>query len=230
MSFNAENISDHIRKCCNGGKHLASVEGKCGGHYKEENVLANIAPLWRGLCYSTYDVCCSKELERQDCDAGRLAAINSRSCEEKSATILREGPSYTDCCRSCQIGLAVKASGNDCNDTLFNDFVSNISYQLCCLGDGGMVETDAHQKDNEEPRIGNTDSGNGAGDNPSAHSDEDPSTDRNQSSTSLTRDNDAFDGLSRIVGNIALQNVSISDDGTIVLQANDGEFITFHFL
>lgn len=195
---------------------MANLEGKCnGGQYKEENILANIAPLWRGLCYSTYGVCCSKELEKQDCEAGRMAAINSRSCEEKSSTILHAaGTSYTDCCRSCQVGLAVKASGNDCNDTtLFNDFINNISYQLCCLNndDNDDGETNVDHNENKTSTVHNS---------AIYLIDKD-----HQPSMSFVRKNDAFKDLNSIVDNIALQNVSISDDGAIVLQANDGELI-----
>lgn len=224
---------------------MASVEGKCNGDYKEENILTNITPLWRGLCYSTYDVCCSKELERQNCNAGRLAAINSLSCEEKateqrSGTMVTmrminyysNGASYTDCCRSCQIGLAVKASGNDCNDTMFNDFINNVSYQICCLGEDDQQQH-KHQKQQHELHANkrnyvNHETNDDNDGNDDDNDDEDDAEDGNdrmgKSNHYQTSPNNSNNNhFERIIAQNVLENVSISDDGTIILPANDGK-------
>lgn len=61
------------------------------------------------------------------CVAGRLAALTGLRCDEQYNTT-----SYSDCCRACQVGLAVKASGNLCNDSFFSYFSSIESFRICC--------------------------------------------------------------------------------------------------
>lgn len=96
-----------------------------------------ISPLWRGLCHSTYSVCCSHELQKMYCVAGRLAAFTGSRCNEQYNTT-----SYSDCCRACQVGLAVKASGNLCNDTFFSYFTDIESFRICCGETADSVRKD----------------------------------------------------------------------------------------
>lgn len=64
----ADDISTHISKCCQRGKALAKKENSCENY---EFDILNISPLWRGLCHSTYAICCSHEMEKN----GRMAAL-----------------------------------------------------------------------------------------------------------------------------------------------------------
>ncbi|XP_030566689.1 fibulin-1 [Drosophila novamexicana] len=145
-----EQISDYIRKCCIIGLRNARTTNECE---KMESAVANISRLWIGLCSSTIGVCCSRELDRQHCELGRLAALEGTSCDNGSST------TYKNCCRACQVGLAVKASQQKCRDPLFS-FLSNIdSYRICCSEDGfanqsdekeNTLDIDAHHAEPEE--------------------------------------------------------------------------------
>lgn len=119
-----DDISNHIKDCCNGGKNFAKYQNNCENH---EYDILNISPIWRGLCHSTYVVCCSYEVINQYCLAGRLAAQAESPCNDKYNTT-----SYSDCCRACQIGLAVRTSGSNCNDNLFSYFYDIESFRICC--------------------------------------------------------------------------------------------------
>lgn len=93
-----------------------------------------IPQLWLGLCHSTFEVCCSRELDHQNCELGRLAALEGTRCDGDANVTSHSA--YATCCRSCQIGLAVKASKVNCKDPLFS-FISAIeSYRDCCYEDG----------------------------------------------------------------------------------------------
>ncbi|XP_043063561.1 fibulin-1 isoform X2 [Drosophila ficusphila] len=120
------NISDYIRKCCITGLRHARTTASC----TNVDVSPTIIPkLWLGLCHSTLEVCCSQELDRQNCELGRLAALEGTRCSSKENGT---SSSYATCCRSCQIGLAVKASKVNCKDPLFSFFSSIESYRACC--------------------------------------------------------------------------------------------------
>lgn len=125
-TYSNDEIATHIRKCCVSGIQYAANQNNCQ-HYDYE--VSAIPPLWRGLCHSTYGVCCSRKLEEQYCYAGRLAALQGTRCDDQYNTT-----AYADCCRACQVGLAVKASSNDCNNALFSYFAKIESYHICCDG------------------------------------------------------------------------------------------------
>ncbi|XP_044316578.1 fibulin-1 isoform X3 [Drosophila rhopaloa] len=122
----SDNISDYIRKCCISGLRHARTTASC----TNIDIAPTIIPqLWLGLCHSTLDVCCSREVDHQNCELGRLAALEGTRCDRGENLTSN---SYATCCRSCQIGLAVKASKVNCKDPLFS-FISSIeSYQACC--------------------------------------------------------------------------------------------------
>ncbi|XP_017467398.1 PREDICTED: fibulin-2 isoform X2 [Rhagoletis zephyria] len=121
-----DEIASHIRKCCISGIQYASKQYNCE---KYDYEVATIPPLWRGLCHSTYGVCCSRKLEEQYCVAGRLAALKGSRCDEQYNTT-----AFPECCRACQVGLAVKASNNDCDNALFSYFHKMETYNICCDG------------------------------------------------------------------------------------------------
>ncbi|XP_043863094.1 fibulin-5 isoform X6 [Drosophila mojavensis] len=125
-----EQIADYIRKCCISGLRNARTTSVCD---KMDSTIVNISNLWLGLCSSTFGVCCSKELDRQNCELGRLAALEGASCN-KGFNLT--STSYTNCCRACQVGLAVKASQQKCTDPLFSFLLNIDSYRLCCSDDG----------------------------------------------------------------------------------------------
>ncbi|XP_054745586.1 fibulin-1 isoform X4 [Anastrepha obliqua] len=125
ISSNDEIVS-HIRKCCISGIQYAVKQTNCE---KYDYQVTTIPPLWRGLCHSTYGVCCSRKLEEQYCVAGRLAALRGSPCDEQYNTT-----AFTDCCRGCQVGLAVKASNNDCKNAFFSYFHKMETYHICCDG------------------------------------------------------------------------------------------------
>ncbi|XP_049316269.1 fibulin-1 isoform X5 [Bactrocera dorsalis] len=128
-TFSSDDIASHIRKCCISGIQYAANEKNCEQYDYEVNA---IPPLWRGLCYSTYSVCCSRKLEEQYCVAGRLAALRGTRCDDEYHT-----NAFANCCRACQVGLAVKASSNECNNALFSYFAKIDTYHICC--DGGKT-------------------------------------------------------------------------------------------
>ncbi|KAM7341271.1 uncharacterized protein ACRADG_012210 [Cochliomyia hominivorax] len=134
-----DEISKHISTCCEAGKALAKKQNSCENY---EYDILSISPLWRGLCHSTYAVCCSHEMEKMFCIAGRLAALIGSRCNEQYNTT-----SYSECCRACQVGLAVKASGNSCNDTLFNYFADIESFRICC-GETSESKDNEHKTSN----------------------------------------------------------------------------------
>ncbi|XP_017126067.1 fibulin-1 [Drosophila elegans] len=122
----SDDISDYIRKCCIHGLRHARTTASC----TNINMASTIIPqLWIGLCHSTLDVCCSRELDHQNCVLGRLAALEGTRCDRGENLTSN---SYATCCRSCQIGLAVKASNVNCKDPLFSFLSSIESYQACC--------------------------------------------------------------------------------------------------
>uniref|UniRef100_A0A1B0A2T6 EGF-like domain-containing protein n=1 Tax=Glossina pallidipes TaxID=7398 RepID=A0A1B0A2T6_GLOPL len=131
------NISNHIIKCCDGGKTYAASRNDCTNYEAEVD---SIPPIWRGLCHSTFTVCCSREIQAQMCVAGRLAALRGSRCDEAKGT----NTAYADCCRACQIGLAVKVSGNSCNDELFVPFAKVESFVECC----GNITNSEHSNTN----------------------------------------------------------------------------------
>ncbi|XP_037732235.1 fibulin-1 isoform X1 [Drosophila subpulchrella] len=139
-----DNISDYIRKCCISGLRHARTTASC----TNIDIAPIIIPqLWLGLCHSTLEVCCSRELDHQSCELGRLAALDGTRCD-------REGnltsSYYTTCCRSCQIGLAVKASKVNCKDPLFSFLSSIESYRACCNEDADSNDSsDIDKKRNE---------------------------------------------------------------------------------
>uniref|UniRef100_A0A0K8UD93 Fibulin-2 n=1 Tax=Bactrocera latifrons TaxID=174628 RepID=A0A0K8UD93_BACLA len=126
-TFSSDDVASHIRKCCISGIQYAANEKNCEQYDYEMNA---IPPLWRGLCHSTYSVCCSRKLEEQYCVAGRLAALRGTRCDDEYHT-----NAFANCCRACQVGLAVKASGNECNNALFSYFAKLDTYHICCDGD-----------------------------------------------------------------------------------------------
>ncbi|XP_012155021.2 fibulin-2 isoform X1 [Ceratitis capitata] len=132
LGFNAklvqigDEVARHIRKCCASGIKYAANQNNCD---KNDYEVYEIPPLWLGLCHSTYSVCCSQKLEEQYCVAGRLAALRGSRCDEQYNIT-----EYGDCCRACQVGLAVKASSNDCDNTLFTYFNKIETYHICCDG------------------------------------------------------------------------------------------------
>ncbi|XP_017853685.1 fibulin-1 isoform X2 [Drosophila busckii] len=133
-----EQIADHIRKCCINGLRHARITNKCDG---VTTSVLNIPHIYFGMCSSTFGVCCSRELERQSCDLGRLAALEGSKCDKQpdaggsissNSSFITCSTTYTACCRACQVGLAVKASQQNCRDPLFS-FLTNIeSYRICC--------------------------------------------------------------------------------------------------
>ncbi|XP_033168224.1 fibulin-1 isoform X1 [Drosophila mauritiana] len=123
-----DSISGYIRKCCINGLRHARTTASC----KNIDIAPTIIPqLWLGLCHSTLEVCCSRELDHQDCELGRLAALDGTRCDREGNVT---SSSYATCCRSCQIGLAVKASKANCKDPLFSFLFSIESYRACCYG------------------------------------------------------------------------------------------------
>ncbi|XP_039970142.1 fibulin-2 isoform X1 [Bactrocera tryoni] len=128
-TFSSDDIASHIRKCCINGIQYAANEKNCEQYDYEVNA---IPTLWRGLCHSTYSVCCSRKLEERYCVAGRLAALRGTRCDDEYHT-----NAFANCCRACQVGLAVKASSNECNNALFSYFAKIDTYHICC--DGGKT-------------------------------------------------------------------------------------------
>ncbi|KAH8282830.1 hypothetical protein KR054_010083, partial [Drosophila jambulina] len=124
-------ISEYIRKCCISGLRNARTSASCASM---DMAPAIIPQLWLGLCHSTFEVCCSRELDHQNCELGRLAALDGTRCD--GGENVTSHSSYANCCRACQIGLAVKASKVNCRDPLFS-FISAIeSYRDCCYEEG----------------------------------------------------------------------------------------------
>ncbi|KRF99819.1 LOW QUALITY PROTEIN: uncharacterized protein Dwil_GK13673, partial [Drosophila willistoni] len=124
-----ERISDYIRRCCISGLRQARTANSC------ENVseVNSIPALWLGLCHSTFEVCCSREVDHLSCELGRLAAIEGARCNKfPPANSSSTTGAYADCCRACQVGLAVKASQQNCRDPLFSFLSAIESYRLCC--------------------------------------------------------------------------------------------------
>ncbi|KAH8418149.1 hypothetical protein KR009_001144 [Drosophila setifemur] len=121
-----ESISEYVRKCCISGLRNARTMSSCSN---DDLALTLIPKLWLGLCHSTFKVCCARELDHQNCELGRLAALDGTRCDKEENS---SANAYTTCCRSCQIGLTVKASKVNCRDPLFS-FISTIkSYRDCC--------------------------------------------------------------------------------------------------
>ncbi|XP_070074122.1 fibulin-1 isoform X3 [Drosophila takahashii] len=136
-----DNISDYIRKCCINGLRHARTTASC----TNIDIAPIIIPqLWLGLCHSTLKVCCSRELDNQNCELGRLAALDGTRCDREGNLTSN---SYATCCRSCQIGLAVKASKVNCKDPLFSFLSSIESYRACCYEDlDSTVKSDIGKK------------------------------------------------------------------------------------
>ncbi|XP_055857924.1 fibrillin-1 [Episyrphus balteatus] len=120
------NISSHIAKCCTAGTNYAKKLGHCNDQDYE---VTTIPPLWRGLCLSALGLCCSREEEHLHCIAGREAANMGSKCDGDGKY---NTAAYTSCCKSCQIGLAVSAGGNNCSDTITDFFAKDESYTICC--------------------------------------------------------------------------------------------------
>ncbi|XP_044573669.1 fibulin-1 isoform X5 [Drosophila ananassae] len=132
-----EKISEYIRKCCIGGLRHARLTGSCSNHEISPFI---IPQLWLGLCHSTFEVCCSHALDNQNCELGRLAALDGTRCDVGENVTSK---AYTVCCRSCQIGLAVKASKVNCKDPLFSFLSAMDAYKACCDDDVNVqAETD----------------------------------------------------------------------------------------
>ncbi|KAH8406404.1 hypothetical protein KR222_000115, partial [Zaprionus bogoriensis] len=142
-----EQISDYIRKCCISGLRCARIKNGCD---KIDTSGLSISRIWLGLCSSTFGVCCSRELDHQNCELGRLAALGGIKCDNADNST---SSSYSNCCRACQVGLAVKASKQKCTDPLFS-FLSNIdSYRICCsdsFTDPTTIINKNEQKDDGE--------------------------------------------------------------------------------
>ncbi|KAH8267406.1 hypothetical protein KR018_008931, partial [Drosophila ironensis] len=138
-----ENISDYVRKCCISGIRKARTTSSC---LDNELSVSIIPQLWIGLCHSTFEVCCSREVDHQNCELGRLAALDGTRCERGENVT---SDSFTSCCRSCQIGLAVKASKVNCKDPLFSFLSAIESYRACCNEDDDFtIETDSSKSYN----------------------------------------------------------------------------------
>ncbi|XP_043657526.1 fibulin-2 isoform X5 [Drosophila teissieri] len=148
-TMSSDSISGYIRKCCINGLRHARTTASC----KNINIAPTIIPqLWLGLCHSTLEVCCSRELDHQNCELGRLAALDGTRCDREGNVT---SSSYATCCRSCQIGLAVKASKANCKDPLFSFLFSIESYRTCCHGAADL---------NDKPDIGKIDKANSISD------------------------------------------------------------------
>jgi len=148
-----DNISDYIRKCCISGLRHARTTASC----TNIDIAPIIIPqLWLGLCHSTLEVCCSRELDHQSCELGRLAALDGTRCDREGNLTSNY---YTTCCRSCQIGLAVKASKVNCKDPLFSFLSSIESYRACCNEDADPNDnSDIDKKRNENSTTDNGES------------------------------------------------------------------------
>lgn len=96
FASHVEQISDYIRKCCISGLRNARIKNGCKN--MDSSVLS-ISRIWVGLCSSTFGVCCSRELDHQNCELGRLAALDGTKCDNEDNTT---STSYTNCCRACQ--------------------------------------------------------------------------------------------------------------------------------
>lgn len=150
-----------------------------------------IPPLWRGLCFSTYGVCCSRQSQQQHCAAGRNAATTGSKCDEKFNTT-----AYSDCCRFCQVGLAVRASDNECDDPMFSDFSNDASYNICC----GNNETQTNHHNGHKSRHEKT-----------------------HKIVYDTSEKSSFDKISDEEDSYGEKSVETAADGAIVLQDDDGK-------
>ncbi|XP_055383943.1 fibulin-1 [Condylostylus longicornis] len=121
---NGEQIQDHLVECCALGTTRAQ---DC---QNTDNVMNNIPPVWRGLCLSTFSMCCSKEFQNQQCLDGRYAAKNGGNCDVVNKLDITT--SYTNCCKACQIGLAVAAGDYNCTSSRFAYFQKEESFLICC--------------------------------------------------------------------------------------------------
>ncbi|XP_034670380.1 fibulin-1 isoform X1 [Drosophila subobscura] len=128
----SDNISDYIRKCCISGLRHARTMDSCENIDSSASI---IPPLWLGLCHSTQEVCCSRELDHKNCELGRLAALNRTRCDKD---VHSNCNAYAGCCRACQVGLAVKASKQNCSDPLFSFLSAIESYRACCNEDSDL--------------------------------------------------------------------------------------------
>ncbi|XP_043069428.1 fibulin-1 isoform X1 [Drosophila bipectinata] len=137
--FKNEQISEYIRKCCINGLRQARLTASCSDH----DISPFITPqLWLGLCHSTFEVCCSLALDHQNCDLGRLAALEGTRCDVGENITSK---AFTICCRSCQIGLAVKASKVNCKDPLFSFLSSMDAYKACCYEDDLNIQAETEK-------------------------------------------------------------------------------------
>lgn len=91
-----EQISDYIQKCCISGLRNARIKNGCKSL---DSSVFSISRIWVGLCSSTFGVCCSRELDHQNCELGRLAALDGSKCDNVDNTT---STSYTNCCQACQ--------------------------------------------------------------------------------------------------------------------------------
>lgn len=99
----------------------------------------SINPIWHGLCQSASSLCCTNHLETEYCVSGRGAARGKMNCDEVQF-VTTESSIFRDCCKSCNIGLAVAAENGSCSD---NQILSSLSrnaadsFSICCNGNEG---------------------------------------------------------------------------------------------
>lgn len=118
-------ILSQLGQCCSAGSKWAIDKGHCDNF----DYVIKIPAVWRGLCISSFTICCSKELGNQHCIAGRDAAKEGNKCEGNKRV---NSTIYQNCCNACQIGLAVAVSGNNCSSHVFSFLSHDESYELCC--------------------------------------------------------------------------------------------------
>ena len=89
---------------------------------------------WHGLCKSASSLCCAHHIDTQSCASGRSAAKQLNCIEAKFENVTS---TFKDCCKSCEIGIAVAAENGSCSD---NQIIASMgqhaaeAFSICCKG------------------------------------------------------------------------------------------------
>lgn len=119
-------------KCCDHGVKHAMKNFSCN----HTTSSLSINPIWHGLCMSASSLCCTHHLENEYCASGRGAARGKMNCDEVKF-VENESSIFRDCCKSCQIGLAVATENGSCSDGQIIGSLSKFaaeSFSICCNG------------------------------------------------------------------------------------------------
>lgn len=125
-------IIETYLECCNHGVKHATTNFSCN----HTTYGISINPIWHSLCMSASTLCCTNHLESEFCLSGQGAARGKVNCDEVKF-VTNESSIFRDCCKSCQIGLAVAAENGSCSDTQILSSLSKSvaeAFSNCCNG------------------------------------------------------------------------------------------------